>query len=43
MSVITAPEVSLRQKEIVKNYQLLLEKHMDELRKGEAEKTYERI
>ena len=41
MLTATAPETSVRQKEIVKNFMALLDRHMNELRNGEAEKTYE--
>jgi AraC family transcriptional regulator, regulatory protein of adaptative response / methylphosphotriester-DNA alkyltransferase methyltransferase len=40
MLIDTAP-TSIRKKEIVKDYKILLDRHMDELRRGEAEKTYE--
>jgi AraC family transcriptional regulator, regulatory protein of adaptative response / methylphosphotriester-DNA alkyltransferase methyltransferase len=41
MSTQTLPIVSPRQKEIVKGYLLQLDKHIDELRSGVAEKTFE--
>jgi AraC family transcriptional regulator of adaptative response / methylphosphotriester-DNA alkyltransferase methyltransferase len=41
MSVAPAPEVSIRQQEIVRDFKALLDQHMNELRTGEAEKTYE--
>jgi AraC family transcriptional regulator, regulatory protein of adaptative response / methylphosphotriester-DNA alkyltransferase methyltransferase len=41
MSVAIAPETSIRQQEIVNDFKALLDKHMNELRHGEAEKTYE--
>src|SRR6187551_623190 len=37
----TLPETSLRQKQIVKEYLLQLEKHIDDLRNGNAENTFE--
>jgi AraC family transcriptional regulator, regulatory protein of adaptative response / methylphosphotriester-DNA alkyltransferase methyltransferase len=41
MPTQTLPIISLRQKEIVKDYLLQLDKHIDELRHGVAEKTFE--
>ncbi len=35
------PETSLRKKEIVKNYLFQLDKHMDDLRTGKADHTFE--
>jgi AraC family transcriptional regulator of adaptative response / methylphosphotriester-DNA alkyltransferase methyltransferase len=37
----TITEVSARQKEIVKKYIVLLDKHMNDLKSGTAEKTFE--
>lgn len=37
----TLPETSLRQKQIVKEYLLQLDNHMDDLRSGKAENTFE--
>jgi AraC-like DNA-binding protein len=37
----TLPEISLRQKQIVKEYLLQLEKHIDDLRNEKAENTFE--
>jgi AraC-like DNA-binding protein len=41
MPAATASEVSIRQQEIVRDFNILLDRHMDELRNGKAEKTYE--
>lgn len=39
--MVTELSPSVRKKEIVRDYQVILDKHMDELRRGEAERTYE--
>jgi AraC family transcriptional regulator of adaptative response / methylphosphotriester-DNA alkyltransferase methyltransferase len=39
--MVTEVKSSVRQKEIVRDFKVVLDKHMDELRKGEADHTYE--
>jgi hypothetical protein len=41
MPTQTLPTISLRQKEIVKDYLRQLDKHIDDLKNGFAESTFE--
>jgi len=41
MSTKTLAPISMRQREIVKEYLTELEKHIDDLRKGSVERTHE--
>jgi AraC family transcriptional regulator, regulatory protein of adaptative response / methylphosphotriester-DNA alkyltransferase methyltransferase len=39
--MVTEAKSSMRQKEIARDFKTILDKHMDELRRGEADHTYE--
>jgi AraC family transcriptional regulator of adaptative response / methylphosphotriester-DNA alkyltransferase methyltransferase len=41
MLVQTSPAISARQKEIVRNYLTVLDKHISDLKTGEAQSSYE--